>query len=83
MKAARFDYIRAGHVAEALAALANTDGAKLLAGGHHGDPFLGITLPPTGKRHGRGANLLRRSRERYAASRAAVEDKIRRWIEGR
>ena len=32
MKAARFDYIRAGHVAEALAALANTDLAPSTAG---------------------------------------------------
>jgi len=43
--------------------------AKLLADGQHGDPFLGITLPPIGRHYGRGANLLRRSRERYAASR--------------
>jgi carbon-monoxide dehydrogenase medium subunit len=44
MKAARFDYIRAGHVAEALAALANTEGAKLLAGGQSLGPMLNLRL---------------------------------------
>jgi energy-coupling factor transporter ATP-binding protein EcfA2 len=54
--------------------------AKVLAEGQHGDPFLGITLAPFGHRYGHGGKLLRRSRERYAASRAVVEDKIRRWL---
>jgi aerobic carbon-monoxide dehydrogenase medium subunit len=44
MKAARFDYIRAGHVAEALAALAKTEGAKLLAGGQSLGPMLNLRL---------------------------------------
>jgi aerobic carbon-monoxide dehydrogenase medium subunit len=44
MKAARFDYIRAGDVAEALAALANTEGAKLLAGGQSLGPMLNLRL---------------------------------------
>jgi aerobic carbon-monoxide dehydrogenase medium subunit len=44
MKAARFDYMRAGHVAEALAALANTEGAKLLAGGQSLGPMLNLRL---------------------------------------
>jgi aerobic carbon-monoxide dehydrogenase medium subunit len=44
MKAARFDYIRAGHVAAALAALANTEGAKLLAGGQSLGPMLNLRL---------------------------------------
>jgi aerobic carbon-monoxide dehydrogenase medium subunit len=44
MKAARFDYLRAGHVAEALAALANTEGAKLLAGGQSLGPMLNLRL---------------------------------------
>jgi hypothetical protein len=56
---------------------------KLLAYGQHGDPFLGKTLPPIGRRYGRGANILRRSRERYASSRVVVEDKIGRWMRGR
>jgi aerobic carbon-monoxide dehydrogenase medium subunit len=44
MKAPRFDYMRAGHVAEALAALANTEGAKLLAGGQSLGPMLNLRL---------------------------------------
>jgi aerobic carbon-monoxide dehydrogenase medium subunit len=44
MKAARFDYMRAGDVAEALAALANTEGAKLLAGGQSLGPMLNLRL---------------------------------------
>ena len=56
--------------------------AKLLSDGQHGDPFLATTLPPTGRRYGRGMNLLQRSRERYAESRIVVEDKIRRWMQG-
>jgi hypothetical protein len=56
---------------------------KLLSGGQHNEPFLGTTLPPIGRRYGRGANLLRRSRERYASHRAVVEDRIRRWGGGR
>ena len=44
MKAARFDYMRAGHVPEALAALANTQGAKLLAGGQSLGPMLNLRL---------------------------------------
>jgi aerobic carbon-monoxide dehydrogenase medium subunit len=44
MKAARFDYMRAGHVAEALAALANKEGAKLLAGGQSLGPMLNLRL---------------------------------------
>lgn len=44
MKAARFDYMRAGDVAEALAALAGTKGAKLLAGGQSLGPMLNLRL---------------------------------------
>src|SRR4029453_16841910 len=44
MKAARFDYIRAGHLAAAFAALANTGGAKLLAGGKSLGPMLNLRL---------------------------------------
>ncbi len=56
--------------------------AKTLVGGQHSDPFLGTTLPASGKHYGGGQNIQRRSRERYAANRAVVEDKIRRWIRG-
>lgn len=54
--------------------------AKMLVDGQHHEPFLGSTLPRIGTRFGRSDNLRRRSRERYAAPRAAVEDKIRRWM---
>jgi hypothetical protein len=54
---------------------------KLLADGQDGDPFLGVTLPPTGRRYGRGGNLRQWSRERYATRRQLVEDKIRRWFQ--
>jgi hypothetical protein len=54
--------------------------AKILAGGRHSDPFLAKTYPPTGRRYGRGYNLVRRSRERYATPREVVEDRIRRWM---
>jgi hypothetical protein len=53
---------------------------KLLQDGHHGDPFLAKTNPPTGKRYGRKYNLIRRSRERYATPREVVEAKIHRWL---
>jgi aerobic carbon-monoxide dehydrogenase medium subunit len=48
MKAARFDYLRPGDVAAALAALAQTDGAKLVAGGQSLGPMLNLRLarPP-------------------------------------
>jgi hypothetical protein len=44
-------------------------------------PFAARTLPPIPLDFGRRENLVRRSREKYAADRAAVEDKIRRWAE--
>jgi hypothetical protein len=53
---------------------------KLLADGDYGDPFLADTLPPLSTRYGRAANIVRRSRERYAAARDVVEEKIRRWL---
>jgi hypothetical protein len=53
--------------------------AKLLDGGVHRVPFMGKTHGPAGRRHGRGYNVLRRSRERHARPRAVVEDKLRRW----
>jgi hypothetical protein len=43
-------------------------------------PFLIRTLPPLPLGHGRRENLIRRSREKYAAKRHVVEDKIRRWM---
>jgi aerobic carbon-monoxide dehydrogenase medium subunit len=44
MKAARFDYIRPGDVADALAALGQAEGAKLLAGGQSLGPMLNLRL---------------------------------------
>jgi carbon-monoxide dehydrogenase medium subunit len=44
MKAARFDYVRPGDVAEALAALAKAEGAKILAGGQSLGPMLNLRL---------------------------------------
>jgi hypothetical protein len=55
--------------------------AKLLSGGAHGDPFLAKTYPPIGRGdRSRGQNVVRRSRERFAAPRRVVEEKIRRWM---
>jgi hypothetical protein len=56
---------------------------KLLADGGYGDAFLADTLPPISTRYGRAANIVRRSRERYAAPREVVEEKVRRWLERR
>ena len=53
---------------------------KLLTEGQHGEPFLGVTSPPMGRRYGRRSNIVRRSRERYATHRLIVESKIRRWM---
>jgi carbon-monoxide dehydrogenase medium subunit len=44
MKAARFDYVRPADVGEALAALANAEGAKILAGGQSLGPMLNLRL---------------------------------------
>jgi len=44
MKAARLDYVCPGDVGEALAALAKTEGAKLLAGGQSLGPMLNLRL---------------------------------------
>jgi hypothetical protein len=54
--------------------------AKLLNDGEWGEPFAGMTLPPVGARHGHGETVVRRSREKYATARQAVEEKIRRWL---
>jgi carbon-monoxide dehydrogenase medium subunit len=44
MKAARFDYLRPGGIEEALAALAKSESAKLLAGGQSLGPMLNLRL---------------------------------------
>jgi hypothetical protein len=53
--------------------------AKILSNGEYGDPFRTRTLPPWGERHNHREKIIRRSREKYSAQRAIVEDKIRRW----
>jgi hypothetical protein len=55
---------------------------KLLAHGTHGEPFRGVTIPPLGNLRGRPDKLIQRSREKYALSRARVEDKLNRWARG-
>ena len=54
--------------------------AKLLTDGKDQEPFLGRTLPPHGKRHGRGATIMKRSREKYGKRMRLVEDRINRWF---
>lgn len=53
---------------------------RVMNGGRLGAPFLAKTDPPAGRRYGKGYNIIRRSRERYATPHAVVEDKIRRWM---
>lgn len=53
---------------------------KLLADGKDVEPFIGRTLPPLGKRQRRRDAIIRRSREKYSAPRAAVEMRIARWL---
>jgi hypothetical protein len=53
---------------------------KILNNGEHGDPFVARTLPPWGNRHNHRTKIVRRSREKYGASRKIVEDRIRRWL---
>lgn len=55
--------------------------AKLLSDGEPREPFLARPDPPTARRYDRSENLVARSQQKYAASKAEVEDKIRRWME--
>jgi hypothetical protein len=54
--------------------------AKLLVNGENREPFLGKTLRPIATWYGGSANIIRRSREKYATRRTVVEDKIQRWL---
>ncbi|MEQ1842984.1 MAG: type IV secretory system conjugative DNA transfer family protein, partial [Verrucomicrobiales bacterium] len=54
--------------------------AKVLSGGKDLDPFVGWTHPPAGKRHGRGATIIRRSRQKYSTVRTIVERRIHAWM---
>jgi energy-coupling factor transporter ATP-binding protein EcfA2 len=53
---------------------------KLLEDGTNKEPFRAKMLPPTGNRVGRKANLIARSRERFAQPRAVVDKKLQRWM---
>lgn len=55
--------------------------AKLLSYGTDRDAFLGRTLPPLGRRNGRRDKIIRRSREKYATRREAIERKLSYWLE--
>ena len=54
--------------------------AKLLVGGEWSEPFRCSTLPLQAEWRGRGETIIRRSREKYAATRATIEAKINRWM---
>lgn len=54
---------------------------KLLEDGTNKQPFRARTLAPFANRVGRLEKLIARSRERFAASRAAVETKLNRWLD--
>jgi hypothetical protein len=53
---------------------------KLLEDGTNLEPFRAKMLPPLENRVGHYERLVGRSRERFATRRAAVEDKINRWM---
>lgn len=55
--------------------------ARLLSRDGLDEAFMGSTLPPSPATGGRRANVIRRSRERYARPRREVEAKLRRWVE--
>jgi hypothetical protein len=55
--------------------------AKILQNGENPQPFIGKTLPPLGKRHGRGKRIVRRSRKRYGTKKEIVENRIKRWLQ--
>ena len=56
---------------------------RLLSDGESLQPFRGRTLAPLGLRHGFRERIVQRSRDKYATRRAAVEDKINRWMNRR
>jgi len=53
---------------------------KLLEDGTNWDPFRAKMLPPIENRVGKKEQLVARSRERFAAPRVVVEDKLNRWM---
>lgn len=54
--------------------------AKLLTHGQDVEPFLGRTLPPIARDWGHRDTIIRRSREKYATRRSAIERKIDQWL---
>jgi hypothetical protein len=52
---------------------------RLLSEGEVTQPFAARTLPPFGRKYGKGTNIHRRSDEKYGVPKSVVEDKIRRW----
>ena len=54
---------------------------RVLADGATREPFRGKARPPVYARTMRAQKLIQRSREKYAAPRATVEDKLYRWLE--
>ena len=53
---------------------------KLLEDGTNATPFRAKMLPPLENRVGRKEKLIARSRERFAMSRAKIDDKLKRWM---
>ena len=53
---------------------------KLLEDGANREPFRARMLPPSGNPVGRKQKLIARSRERFAAARVHVQNKLERWI---
>jgi Type IV secretion-system coupling protein DNA-binding domain len=53
---------------------------KLLEHGTNLEPFRAKMLPPLENRIGRKDKLIARSRERFAMSRAKIDDKLKRWM---
>jgi hypothetical protein len=53
--------------------------AKVLVGGQDREPFFGKTFPSHGKHYGRREIIIQRSRQKYAAARETIEDRICRW----
>lgn len=75
------DAFGSSYVASQFSGLSNREiCAKILSDGKDIEPFIGRTLPPYGKRRGRREAIIRRSREKYSAPRAVVEERIARWL---
>ncbi len=56
--------------------------AKLLDNGNHHQSFVGKTMPSMAIHYGRGADIRKKSRERFGTKRALVESRVSRWLNG-